>query len=349
MRSRLPVVVAVIVLASALAGTPVERAHAEGRRPGETTVFARVPDPGQPQGILVDGDAVHVSGAAVLTDPTEDWLIWTFDRDSGAVTATQRIPRSQAAAPAMGLAGMARDAQGRLYVVDMNGRILRTAGPRGTWEVYATFPTSHAHIWPAGTMPFDITFDATGNAYVIDFNFPGIWRIRPGGGQAEQWFTDPRLASFPFGGAGIRIGPDDDTVYFALTFSEQPGSPGQGIVYSLPIDRPEPARLREVFRYPPGTSAGGLAFGKSGKLYVVLQASGQVSILDVGGTEELRFPSRDENQKQEIPYDIPQFAAFDGNGSLLVTNWAAGNSDHWAVLSTFVDDTALPLAEPSLP
>jgi hypothetical protein len=92
----------------------------------------------------------------------------------------------------------------------------------------------------------------------------------------------------------------------------------------------------------------GLAFGNSGKLYAVLSGSNQISILRPGGTEETRFPSPEENAKQEVPYDMPQFLAFDGNGSVLVTNWAVGASDHWAVLSAFVNDTALPLAEPSL-
>jgi hypothetical protein len=33
---------------------------------------------------------------------------------------------------------------------------------------------------------------------------------------------------------------------------------------------------------------------------------------------------------------------------VLVTNFAVAAPDHWAVLSVFVDDTALPLAEPLL-
>jgi hypothetical protein len=43
--------------------------------------------------------------------------------------------------------------------------------------------------------------------------------------------------------------------------------------------------------------------------------------------------------------------AFDGDGWLLVANQALStpNSDHWAILKAFVDDTALPLVEPALP
>lgn len=315
---------------------------------GETSVFARVPHPGQPTGILVDSDRVYVSGAGFVTEPVDDWTVWAFDRRTGRpkMGETPRFARDMPVS-FMGLTGMAKDAQGRLYVVDMNGRILRTTAGKRSWEVYAALPT-HG-MWPAGTMPLDMVFDGDGNAYVTDTNFPGIWRVSPGGGRVDLWFKDPRLLSYPLGSHGITLGPDRRDLYIAMCISEQPDSPTQGIIYRLPVDHPDSSHFQELFRYPPGSCAAGLRFGNSGKLYVMLGAVNQVSILRRDGTEELRFPSPAENARQEIPYDFPFMASFDGEGSLLITNAAPTVPEHWAVLRAFVNDTALPLPEPSLP
>jgi sugar lactone lactonase YvrE len=315
----------------------------------ETSVFARVPYPGQPTGILVDGDTVYVSGAGFATEPVDDWAVWAFDRRTGQpkMGETTRLVRHMLVS-FMGLTGMAKDAQGRLYVVDMNGRILRTTVDKRSWEVYATLPTHGIGMWPAGTMPMDMVFDSDGNAYVTDTNFPGIWRVSAGGSKVDLWFKDLRLLSYPLGSHGITLGPDR-RLYIAMCISEQPDSPAHGVVYRLPVDSPDSSHFQELFRYPPGSCAVGLRFGKSDKLYVMLGGLNQVSILRPDGTEELRFPSPAENARQEIPYDFPFMASFDGEGSLLVTNAAPTATERWAVLRAFVNDTAFPLPEPSLP
>jgi sugar lactone lactonase YvrE len=344
--------VAILLLASLESLGLILPAKAEQGRSaeaiGETRVFARVPHPGQPTGILVDDDTVYASGAGFVTEPVDDWAVWAFDRRTGRpkVGVTTRLARDMPVS-FMGLTGMAKDAEGRLYVVDMNGRILRTTAGKRSWEVYAALPT-HG-MWPAGTMPLDMVFDGDGNAYVTDTNFPGIWRVSPGGGRVDLWFKDPRLLSYPLGSHGITLGPDRRDLYIAMCISEQPDSATQGIVYRLPVDHPDASHLQELFRYPPGSCAVGLRFGNSGKLYVMLGAVNQVSILRPDGTEELRFPSPAENARQEIPYDFPFMASFDGEGSLLITNSAATVPEHWAVLRAFVNDTAHPLPEPSLP
>jgi sugar lactone lactonase YvrE len=298
---------------------------------------------------MVDGDTVYVSGAGFLTQPVDDWAIWAFDRRSGRSKAdeTTRLARHMPVS-FMGLTGMAKDAEGRLYVVDMNGRILRTTVDKRRWEVYATLPTHGIGMWPAGTMPMDMVFDSDGNAYVTDTNFPGIWRVAPGGSKVDLWFKDVRLLSYPLGSHGITLGPDR-RLYIAMCISEQPDSPAHGIVYRLPVDSPDSSHFQELFRYPPGSCAVGLRFGNSGKLYVMLGGLNQVSILRPDGTEELRFPSPAENSRQEIPYDFPFMASFDGEGSLLVTNAAPTATERWAVLRAFVNDVAFPLPEPSLP
>ena len=134
-------------------------------------------------------------------------------------------------------------------------------------------------------------------------------------------------------------------------------------VYRLPLNQPEISSLDLVHAYEPppptldtgdpevqgifGTS--GIAFGASGRLYVVLLGANQVSILRPDGTEELRFPTADQNAQQAVPYDDPLFPAFDGSGSLLVTNVAFRSLEKSVVLDAWVNDTAFPLVRPSIP
>jgi DNA-binding beta-propeller fold protein YncE len=139
-----------------------------------------------------------------------------------------------------------------------------------------------------------------------------------------------------------------------MTGSIQPTSPGQGIIYSLPLgpQRPSAEDLETVFTYlEPAAGPDGIAFGVSGKLYVALAGSNQVSILDPDGTEAARFPSAVDNALSPAPYDLPASVAFDGKGSLLVTNqsYFVANADNWVVLDVWVDDVELPLIRPSLP
>jgi len=178
--------------------------------------------------------------------------------------------------------------------------------------------------------------------------------VPPGGGAPQVWFQDPRLFGYFTGAAGIRIDPSGRYLYFAVALSQIPLTPGAGIVYRLPLTaHPSITQLQEVFRYPAGSMPFGLAFGASGKLYVALGMANQISILrpDANGQmhEEHRFPSPADNARRDVPYDYPMGIAFDGCGSLLVTNsnaLSSANPAHWAIFDVFVGDTAAPLAHP---
>jgi sugar lactone lactonase YvrE len=233
----------------------------------------------------------------------------------------------------------------------MNGRIIRIDPLSGAQEVYAAFPGAVAGM---STMPFDMAFDDAGFAYVTDSNLAAIWRVPPGGGEPQLWFQDPRLFGYLFGAAGIRIDPSGRFVYFTVAMSQHPAMLGAGIVYRLPlVGNPSADQLEEVFRYPAQSFPFGIAFGASGKLYVALAGPDQISILrpngDVQLQEERRFPSVEENGQLDVPYDTPVGVAFDGCGSLLVTNsnaFSAPNPARWVIFDAFVDDTAARLARP---
>lgn len=202
------------------------------------SVFARVPDPGHPLGVGVDGDRVYVTTSAGLPIHvnTKGERLFTYTR-RGRLVSTAVIDTGPVSN--IGLFGIAFDGKSgaghHVYVSDMNGRILRYAvDPRPSKpEVYAQTPLPYSAGGWYTSMTNDIAFDAKGNAYVTD-DKPRLWRIPPGG-DPEVWFEDPGIAGFvgviggPFGG---RIGPDGK-FYFAVT--QAPGPDQEGVVFRLPL------------------------------------------------------------------------------------------------------------------
>src|SRR5688572_477741 len=125
----------------------VPRASGEEARPalGETRVFTRVPYPGGGGGFVVDGDTVWTTTLAFMDPEVDRWPVWAYDRRNGREKADLTFSIARPGPAVMALRGMARDAQGRLYLVDMNGRVLRTTGPSPdispALEVYGTIPS----------------------------------------------------------------------------------------------------------------------------------------------------------------------------------------------------------------
>src|SRR2546422_9235338 len=356
------------------------------KRPiGDIEVFATLPYPGHPGGLAVDGRTLYVDTSNAdfdrPFDPSDE--IWSYNLDTGNPTRGTLNPIEvvrAASVQTMGLLGMALDAQGRIYAADMNGRIGRVDPRTGTQQIYATIPTSTDTSFT--DMPGFPVFGRDGNLYVGDWSAPVIWRVSPGGGQAQPWFADPRLAgTYGANVAGIALDPSGEELYIAAGTQE-----GQIAIYRLPIAHPDAAHLQEFHRYTdfvvapcdpnpnpelvacaimPAFGGGGIAFGSSGKLYVALFAKQQLSILLSDGTEALRFPSPEENMARDIPINGPFAVALDGRGSLLVANTGdptvgkgpggtdppggLATSDTWVVFDVFVNDTAGPIVRPVIP
>lgn len=213
--------------------------------------------------------------------------------------------------------------------------------------------------------PDYVAFTPDGDAYVTDLEQAVIWRVPSGGmpadENAEVWYADERFDSI-FATNGIALNASQDRLYFAMTGHMFPAetaggalaAPTQGAIYSLPAQdaAPAPEDLEAFHVYTdPAVGPDGIAFGTSGNLYVALAGSSQVSVLWPSGEELHRFPDPATNQLREIPYDMPGSLAFDDeDASILVTNHAffTGNPNHWAVLEAYVDDTGLPLVEPTV-
>ena len=321
---------------------------------GDTTVFANVPAPGHPFGVAVDKDRVYISTSAgdFFADPatgghlnSNGERVFAYDRNGKLATTTKiaTMPNSN-----MGLFGLALDGNPtpdhQLYVGDMNGRILRLSlnHKNAAPALFAKAPLAGG--WMV-TMWNDLVFDRAGNLFMTD-DKPRIWRVTRDG-QASIWFQDPRLTGyFGFAGGplGGRIDPTGKYLYFTITISAT--FPGEAVVYRVPlVDHPSASDLELVHRFPvvPGQQlpqAAGLAFARSGNIYVGLIGTNQIAVLDPGGNEIRRISSP--------LFDSPWGLAFMGQ-SLLVTNASIEpfeSPDHWKVLKVFVGESGWPLNRP---
>ena len=209
---------------------------------GTPHVFLHVPYPGNPGGLAVDGNTLWVdSSAANLDRPFDgDSSVWAYSLSTRQLQARTPNPIVVAKNPvaAMGLAGIALDRGGRQYIADMNGQVLRLDPKTNVAEVYATIPTSTSTSFT--DMPTFDAFGPDGSLYVGDAAGPPIiWRVAPGGGQAEPWFVDPRLtASWGASVDGVAVDPSGRYLYFA-SGNQQP----QITIYRLPFAHPDSSHL----------------------------------------------------------------------------------------------------------
>lgn len=316
---------------------------------GDSQVVAPVSSPGFPEGIATRGNRFYVSGPAAFGQPLGSATVQAYDIRTGALEATYPINITNPFAGMSAASCAAFGPDGKLYVIEpFVGVISMNLDPGNGQSAYSAFS-------PTGpSLLNDLTFDDDGNLYVTDSFQATIFRVPPGGGPPVVWFTDPRLAgdpNVPFGVNGIRIDKNNKRLYVSVTAEN---GTLNGVIYRLPlVASPAAADLEEFHRYPLITGLplpDGIAFGKSGKLYVALAGTSQISVLWPDGTEELRFSGPAANpggSPDPLPWANPANIAFDDqNGALLVTNHASlvpYDPALFAVFDVFVNDKGQPL------
>jgi len=348
MKTKITLFLALLLVGAVVLGQQIALASHDAPRPlGDSKVLAPVPFPGYPEGIAVHKDLVYVSGPAAFGVPGNAFAskVFAFDIKTGALRKTITIQGQTGPLKAISCIAIGDD--DKLYVLDEQQGVLQIDLECGQQILYAGpfFPVYHsAFNPPAPLLINDLAFDKNGFLYVTDSFQATIWRIAPGGGVPQVWFQDPRIDG-PFGPNGIRVDDKSKLVYFTQTFD----GTGQGFVYTLPIKaHPTASDLHLFHTYTPGAGPDGIAFGKSGNLYVALAGASRISVLAPNGSQTALYSGPAQNPgnpaHNPLPWANPANIAFDKKaGTLLVTNHASltGLPDPsflFAVFDVYVND-----------
>ena len=308
---------------------------------GDSTVRASVPSPGYPEGIAVRGNSFYVSGPAVLGSPLGSAYVHAYDIDTGAPKAYYPITITNPFAGISAAVCAAFGPDGKLYVVEpFVGVIRMELDAANTQSVYASFPAT------GPSLINDLTFDGDGNLYVTDSFAATIYKVPAGGGPPTIWFTHPALAGHPafqVGVNGIRIDKNNKWLYFSVTVN----TALNGVIYRLPLVANPLASDLQEFASLGFTGPDGIAFGKSGNLYVAEALTSTIKVLRPDGTVEAVYSGPAQNPPSSpLMWANPANIAFDRGGRLLVTNHAQlvpFDPALFVVFDVFVNDKGLPL------
>jgi hypothetical protein len=343
-------------------------ATAAGRAKGDTQLFAPVPSPGAPEPVVIapDGTVYTATLNAQSGDTSAPSKVFAFT-PGGKLKRTYAI-LGQPLSQQHGVTGMAMDAAGYLYIGSLAPPVVYRLDPRtGVQTTYATYrdvPVCSATVTTDCSQalndmkpwPDYVVLGPDGSLYETDSLQALIWKVPPGGGQGQVWFTDSRLQSLigppAFGPSAMKLAPDHSTLYF--TTVEGPtgdGDPSAGRIWKLPIQPDgKPGQLQQFYAAQSADAPGGMGFAKSGDVYVSLSGSNAIAQVGPDGKEKARFPDPVTNASFKPPLDSPLDVAFRGN-SLLVANSAylSNSASSFALLDVFVGEGGYAPLRPRLP
>lgn len=337
MRTTLFLSLVAALLALSLTPTP-----APAQALGDSTVIAPVPLPGFPEGLATRGNHFYVSGPAAFGQPLGSAFVYAYDIRTGALEVTYPITITNPFAGMSAASCAAFGPDGTLYVVEPFVGVIRMhLDPSNTQSVYAAFTP------PGPSLLNDLAFDDDGNLYVTDSFAATIYKVPAGGGAPAVWFTDPALAGnplIPFGVNGIRIDKNNKKVYVSVTVD----ATLNGVIYRLPLVASPVVTDLELFASLGFTGPDGIAFGKSGKLYVAEALSSTIKVLNPDGSVDAVYAGPALNPPgSPVPWANPANIAFDDQeGTLLVTNHASlvpFDPTLFLVFDVFVNDKGSPL------
>ncbi len=151
-------------------------------------------------------------------------------------------------------------------------------------------------------MPNYSVWGPKGELYVTDFTQAVIWRVPPGGGTPQPWFTDKRLDGLEFGTTGIALSPDRRALYVMQQTSLGLGelSIGTGKLYKLPIASDgRPGSLSKVWESRLAELPDGFGIAKSGRIYIgnagLMQ---QIVVLDAAARRSSDSPRRPDRRQR---------------------------------------------------
>jgi sugar lactone lactonase YvrE len=346
-----------------LAGAP----NAQARAQFDIQLLAHVPSPGYPALSLVAPDRTIYVGTFTNAQGSDTGPSKVFAYSpSGALERTYTIA-GQTPGAVHGVQVAARDSTGLLYLLDQNpARVLTLDPATGQQRTYATFhdvpscgPTVTTDcsdtVQDNPPEPDYAAWGTDGSMYVTDYQQGLIWRVPPGGGDAQVWFTDPHLDGSLFGPAQIVLMPDHHTLMLDTSAGgvATGGDPTTGKLYTLPIGADgRPGTLHQLWESGPREGPDGFALAASGDIYMALVGPGANQLVEISpsGQELARAPSAAQNAAMPVPFDEPSSVAFDGD-RMIVTNDAyfSGDASHWALFDVYAGEPGAPIYVPPTP
>jgi sugar lactone lactonase YvrE len=286
--------------------------------------------------------------------------VFEFNPDTRALVRSFVVPGQDLAAE-HGVQAATSDAAGRLVLLDRTpARALILDRGTGEFTTYATFrnlapcsgepdgncsPTSQ----DLAPMANYAAWGPGGELYVTDYQQGVIWRVPPGGGDAQVWLADPKLDGQMFGTTGIALAADRKTLIVAQSSSGGglggAVNPTSGKLYTLPIQpNGQPGELKQIWESGPAESPDGFGVAQSGRIYITLLTSNQIAVIAPDGRELERFPSGTNGENGSgVPFDSPSSAKFLGT-RLMVPNqsYVAGDPNLMTVLDVETGEPGLP-------
>lgn len=325
------------------------------KRPFGTIVrFAPVGDPGAPDTVAVDGDgSVYVSTNNARGRGREG-PSKVFRYTPEGLVVDEYVIQGQPDNRTDGLTGLAIK-EGVLYGLDVSTRrVIRIQTETKRQETQAEIPSLPPCIVPVSSSPCEpgvqdnparprsLTFDRAGALYVSDEGQATIWRIPAGESKAQIWHQSMDYASGA-GPSGLQFDAAG-SLFFIVANSFSPTSFGSGIVYKLEVSPAGQQGARTEFARIDGAARPlGLALGASGRVYVTLNGSHQILVLEKDGREFKRISAPGGgNASEDVVLDGPAGIAFRGF-SLMAANQSTltNNPVRWAVLEVAVEDTGI--------
>ena len=303
----------------------------------DTEVLSLIPRPGFPAHAYVSPQKRVYEGT--YTNPSGDSVpSRVFEFSKQGVLLRSWTVEGQNLSADHGVQAATSDSRGRLVLLDKApARVLLLNLRNGRQRPYASFPSAATPNYAA--------WGRRGELYVSDYQHPVLWRIPPGGGEAEPWLEDPRLDGGEVGSTGLELAADRRHLLLATQSSSGggDGDPATGKLYEIEIgaDR-QPGEIRTLWESRPLDGPDGFGLARSGNIYMTLLLANQIAVIDPSGDEIERFPdsplAAGENGSA-IPFDNPSSAAFLGR-RLMIANQSFVNGDptHQAILDVSVGE-----------
>ncbi len=257
-------------------------------------------------GELTEGVAVDKRGD-VFVSVTPLGQIRKYEPDGSEIMRIQVVPPGSG----IGLAGLALDAPGNLYVT----AITFNPATQGVYKVardgsFTRLPGTGAIAFANG-----VTLDKRGNVYVTDTARGAVWRVPADGGAAHVWFESPLIQGtgafqfgFPLGANGIAYRQNEVVV----------GNTEGARLVRIAIEPDGSAGAVSVLAESPALlGVDGIAFDVHGNVWAAVIAQSTIVRVSPSGVVTTVATAADG-------LDWASSIAFGKNGDLWAVNYAIG-------------------------